>query len=586
MKRAQRDEGISEGEVRRDRGKEPARLCCPQEQRPCKHRRCRDIGPWFPPGHEMGLKHGAAVVGPIQREKHKGSPRVRACVRVKGQHAREREEQNKARGRSAPAQRACNSENRAHTRGGHDGEHRRYVPGKEGAGQGVVDTGNSSREDQEHHKAHAFQRTEGLKIQPARPELFVRNSGSGCVHGKENQRDCDGVFHTKDGKGKVNNDARIEGVQVVIAEFTERRTGPGSFGLKPVKVVPDRIDKHEQGQKDEVARKPRSRLRREHKANAHKGVCTKRNHICREGKGSEAGDRLNDPALQMRHQDRAIHTLIAVLGEHVVSRACLLSWGACSSFFLGTGSGFTRDGTMAAPLSESTCQRRSAWCTSCCGLPNLDVPGETRALLVRTRTAEFAAVEVRSPEAVVEYRDRREREEQALPRHNIEIYVCPFLGQLDERGRLGCLIHPSRTGVADSQRFSFYGARVCADYDCRVKEEDDGDYSELLAMLFPESESYGQLAADHAFYSALQKGPRVFGRALEQPSVRRAFFTVCRARIARPDSLTITSFEVRHRYFADAEQELLSLLGVCTPADREAVAIILDTKAPAPGASA
>ena len=240
---------------------------------------------------------------------------------------------------------------------------------------------------------------------------------------------------------------------------------------------------------------------------------------------------------------------------------------------------------MSFRVTESACQRDRGWCTACCGFFNLDLTADERRALVEERTGQFGRVDMQEPGQVVAYRATREKREERLLRRNDEIYVCPFLGRLEAGGRLGCLIHPARTGLPDSQRFSFYGASICASYDCRVKEEDDGSYAGLLARLFPESEAYSRLVADHALYAALVKGPRVWVRASHEEQVRLAFRTVCLARLRTDESEGITSFEIRHRYFDQPEQELLSILGDFTAAERSAVAILLDTDVPVLGPS-
>lgn len=214
---------------------------------------------------------------------------------------------------------------------------------------------------------------------------------------------------------------------------------------------------------------------------------------------------------------------------------------------------------------------------ACCGLHNLAIPAEGRLLLAEDRAVQLARVDLHEPDEIAEFRRRRERIEDGLPRRDEGVYVCPFLGKLDAFGRLGCLIHPTRTGIPDSQRHSFYGAAICATYDCPVKEADDGNYARLLSELFPGSLKYGRLVADHAFYSAVRRGPGEWSWLLEDARARRAFEVLCEARLRAPASEGITSFEIRHRFFDDPTEELLGLLGEVDDSILEAARIVLDT---------
>ncbi len=235
------------------------------------------------------------------------------------------------------------------------------------------------------------------------------------------------------------------------------------------------------------------------------------------------------------------------------------------------------DRVVGAISVETACQRRSGWCVACCGLHNLDVPAEARLQLAEERSVEFGRVDLGRPDEIAGFRRRREAAEDAFPRRDEGVYVCPFLGKLDAFGRLGCLLHPGRTGIPDSQRHSFYGAAICASYDCPVKEADDGTYASLLSELFPGSLKYGRLVADHAFYSAVRRGARAWSWLLEDARARRAFEVLCEARLRAPASEGITSFEIRHRFFDDSTEELLGLLGEVDDSILEAARIVLDT---------
>lgn len=238
-------------------------------------------------------------------------------------------------------------------------------------------------------------------------------------------------------------------------------------------------------------------------------------------------------------------------------------------------------------MNESACQRdRGIACGACCGVFNLvfdERPRERRHELLLRRTQEFAAVRFDQPETFVRYRQTREAAEQELPRHNPEIYVCPFFGYLEDNGRTGCLAHPARTGLAHTQNFSFYGASICQAYDCRNKDQDpEQKYSRLLARWFgrdasyittsttPTSEAgaaselYARLMADVPLYALLERLPGAIDRLLacEDPdrSPLRDFLRLTRARLQTRQSEHITSFEVGLERFSGPAAEVQSLV--------------------------
>lgn len=116
----------------------------------------------------------------------------------------------------------------------------------------------------------------------------------------------------------------------------------------------------------------------------------------------------------------------------------------------------------------SMCQNDSS-CTACCGTLNLKLSPNGIKVLLDERTVACPNQGVASHLELVEYRKKQEEIEASIKRYDASIYVCPFVGWI-EAGRAGCLIHPVRTGRANSQNASFYGATICQNYDCRAKE--------------------------------------------------------------------------------------------------------------------
>lgn len=230
-------------------------------------------------------------------------------------------------------------------------------------------------------------------------------------------------------------------------------------------------------------------------------------------------------------------------------------------------------------MEESACQRASVSCGACCGLFNLALEDyAARRALLAERSADFSRADFAKPATLVDYRARREALEADIARRDPEIYVCPFLGDLDGAGRAGCLIHPSRSGDPASQNYSFYGASICLAYDCRNKERDrTGEYSQLLALCFPERDDYARLMADPIFFDPLQRIPGLWTRLAaearaggESPALA-AFLRLARARLAAPASRGVSSFEFPRGTWTQPEEMLAAWLGRVDPAARESL---------------
>ena len=214
----------------------------------------------------------------------------------------------------------------------------------------------------------------------------------------------------------------------------------------------------------------------------------------------------------------------------------------------------------------NACQKNSVSCFACCGLANLDLPSDQKEALLDHRTHEFEKLNMdfsRFPE----YRQRREKEEEAIPRHNSETYVCPFLGYLEPR-RPGCMIHPARTGDPKSQNYSFYGASICLSYDCPAKdrEEENGHslYSDFLESSFPEQ--YHRLICDSELYSLLETIPDFPDSVCKAEKPVQWLIQLIKLRLKHPQSEKNTSFE---RLMVRATQQEAAVAALFRPEDRE-----------------
>jgi hypothetical protein len=150
-------------------------------------------------------------------------------------------------------------------------------------------------------------------------------------------------------------------------------------------------------------------------------------------------------------------------------------------------------------------------CGSCCGLFNLDLNTQEYKKLLRERTEEFnESVDFQVTHTMPAYRQSREKKEESLTKKDDTTYNCPFLGYLDShQSRIGCMIHPVRTGNPKSQNFSFYGSSICLGYECRNKENANVDFWEkIFAEVSNDSIEYSQLSANYPLVRRLEK---IFG---------------------------------------------------------------------------
>ncbi len=114
-------------------------------------------------------------------------------------------------------------------------------------------------------------------------------------------------------------------------------------------------------------------------------------------------------------------------------------------------------------------------CISCCGLFNFKLSTESIIHILNERTKHFNKIKKEigfsHRDRYIKYKKERESIEDKFEKYSMEIYICPFLGII-QNNRLGCMIHPSITKDEKFQDISFYGSSICLSYDCRVKEMD------------------------------------------------------------------------------------------------------------------
>ncbi|MBM4309401.1 MAG: hypothetical protein FJ119_00410 [Deltaproteobacteria bacterium] len=104
-------------------------------------------------------------------------------------------------------------------------------------------------------------------------------------------------------------------------------------------------------------------------------------------------------------------------------------------------------------------------CAACCGLYNWQDHSRTAITgIVSMQTDLFSALD--SYDNLDEYRLRRDQRINNTKLFET-IYNCEFVGFVDrERRRVGCLLHPSVTGIPALRNHCFYGAKICHEHFC------------------------------------------------------------------------------------------------------------------------
>ena len=155
------------------------------------------------------------------------------------------------------------------------------------------------------------------------------------------------------------------------------------------------------------------------------------------------------------------------------------------------------------------CQTSNGSCSSCCGLYNLDFSQEERKKWLDSSTKKFLQLDLTDSLSV--YRYRQSVEPDLRIKSILEdVYVCPFLGWLDvEKSKTGCLLHPEgsphqMTGNLDHPlSHSFYGEKICQNYDCISKSKDLPFDWNLIRKKSDDPFLYGRLVSNHNLLSVL-----------------------------------------------------------------------------------
>ena len=148
--------------------------------------------------------------------------------------------------------------------------------------------------------------------------------------------------------------------------------------------------------------------------------------------------------------------------------------------------------------ANSQLANASLSCVACCGILNLKLGKTEMHSLLQERTSSF---QNNFPSAPHDYRIAQEKKERDIVRVDPEIYVCPFLGFSDNKA--GCMLHPEKTGVKDSQNFSFYGAAICQNYECKNFNKEQ-ELSALFLAVASDWIEFSMMAADYKFWEKIE----------------------------------------------------------------------------------
>ena len=232
----------------------------------------------------------------------------------------------------------------------------------------------------------------------------------------------------------------------------------------------------------------------------------------------------------------------------------------------------------------SACQKKSVSCFACCGLANLNLTSEEKDGILVRRTEQFEGLNM-DFSLFPDFRRSREEQEASIPRHNLETYVCPFLGYIEPH-RPGCLIHPARTGDSKSQNYSFYGASICLGYDCPAKEREEETESSLYSDFLEANlkSEYHRLVCDSELYSLLETITDFPDSVCRTAEASDLLVRLLKLRLNHPQSQRITSFErlmvrsraseavmalFRQQDWQEARETLLELEQIATVASAE-----------------
>ena len=205
------------------------------------------------------------------------------------------------------------------------------------------------------------------------------------------------------------------------------------------------------------------------------------------------------------------------------------------------------------------CYNRNNSCSACCGFSNLKLSHEQKKAWALENTEAFLSLDITNAKNLVAF--RKEGEEYLLnKRYRDDIYVCPFVGLVDEdKSKTGCLLHPQGSPHPDigvwphPQNFSFYGESICLAYDCPSKESKSLD--SLRDLVIPEH-LYALIASNRNLILAFEK--LTSSDKCDKEKLWMAILAYLES-----ESIPVTSFEIHFKELEESSEpwyELGSLL--------------------------
>lgn len=218
-------------------------------------------------------------------------------------------------------------------------------------------------------------------------------------------------------------------------------------------------------------------------------------------------------------------------------------------------------------------------CGACCGFLNIELNRKQKVELLQSRTEEFkATVNFNVRYTIPSYRQNREKIEASVPKRDITIYNCPFLGFIT-KSKIGCMIHPAASSDPLSQNYSFYGTSICQAYTCdNYNNKDSTQWITIFSKMNIDSIEYSILSSDHISLKTIESFFKEKGIPIEEmfSNYKELLLKLLHHRLSlmSSDLEYVTSFEIQmnpevpgksmerlvERFRIDKESELYKLL--------------------------
>lgn len=143
-------------------------------------------------------------------------------------------------------------------------------------------------------------------------------------------------------------------------------------------------------------------------------------------------------------------------------------------------------------------------CGACCGLYNVaDLSREALTAMLTARTAAFHQLP-RTADDIDAFAERQTGFDP-VRRPFPDFHHCPFVGLIDGRRRVGCLLHPLAEGNdgVDWRGLSYYGGMACATYFCPSTRRLHPARLSLLREAFDDWYDYGLLVTERRLLTAV-----------------------------------------------------------------------------------